>query len=114
MELQAFLQQVRTRPDSIEFDDTMAVIDANYHFTPTAFTNGDIENEAGQNNGSCKILAFGQLHGLTKDETLACFGKFYRDDVLGDPDGDGHQNIRNLMQNGWDKVSFSAEPLSEK
>lgn len=112
MELQAFLEQVKTRPDTIEFADTMAVIDANYTFTPTAFSNGDIQNEAGQNNGSCKILAFGQLHGLSVDETLACFGKFYREDVLGDPDGDGHQNIRNFMQKGWDKVSFEGKALT--
>lgn len=112
MELQAFLEQVKTRPDSIEFDDTMAVIDANYTFTPTGFSNGDCQNEAGQNNGSCKILAFGQLHGLSVDQTLACFGKFYREDVLGDPNGDGHQNIRNFMQSGWDKVSFESQALT--
>jgi len=112
MQLQAFLEQVKTRPDSIEFDDTMAVIDANYTFTPTTFSNGDIQNEAGQNNGSCKILAFGQLHGLSVDETLACFGKFYREDVLGDPDGDGHQNIRNFMQKGWNQVKFHGVALT--
>ncbi len=114
MELQAFLEQVKTRPETIEFDDTMAVIDANYLFTPTAFSNGDCQNEAGQNNGSCKILAFGQLNNLSVEETLACFGKFYREDVLGDPDGDGHQNIRNFIRSGWEGVNFASQALVSK
>lgn len=114
MELQAFLTQLKTSPETIEFDHTMAVIKAHYSFSPTAFKNGDCQNEAGQNNGSCKILAFGQLNGLSVDETLACFGKFYRDDVLGNPDGDDHQNIRNFIKTGWDGVSFDAQPLNAK
>lgn len=114
MELQAFLTKLNNAPDSIEFDDSMAVIDANYDFTPTAFENGDCDNEAGQNNGSCKILAFSHLNGLTEQQTLACFGKFYREDVLGDPEGDGHQNIRNFMQTGWDGVKFKGQPLEPK
>jgi hypothetical protein len=114
MQLQDFLTQLNTAPESIEFDQTMAVIEANYTFSPTAFTNGDTENEAGQNNGSCKILAFGQLNDLSVEQTLACFGKFYRDDVLMHPQGEDHQNIRNFMQSGWDKVSFKGKALSAK
>ena len=41
MNLQAFLEQLKNRPDSVEFDDTMAVIEQHYDFTPTAFVNGD-------------------------------------------------------------------------
>jgi len=114
MQLQDFLTQLNTAPESIEFDDTMAVIEANYTFSPTAFTNGDTDNEAGQNNGSCKILAFGQLHNLSVEQTLACFGKFYREDVLNHPQAEDHQNIRNFMQSGWDKVSFKGKALSTK
>jgi hypothetical protein len=114
MSLQDFIKQLNATPDTVEFDTTMAVIEANYTFTPTAFTNGDTTNEAGQNNGSCKILAFGQLNGLSVDETLACFGKFYREDVLGNPDGDDHQNIRNFIKNGWDGVNFSSQALAAK
>lgn len=114
MELQAFLTLLNDAPETIEFDNTMAVIDANYDFTPTAFTNGICENEAGQNNGSCKILAFGQLNDLSVAQTLACFGKFYREDVLGNPESDSHQNIRNLMLTGWDGVSFNGQPLQPK
>lgn len=114
MSLQDFIEQLKATPDAVEFDTTMAVIEANYDFSPTAFTNGDTTNEAGQNNGSCKILAFGQLNGLSVDETLACFGKFYREDVLGNPSGDDHQNIRNFIKNGWDGVNFSGQALTAK
>jgi nitroreductase len=114
MSLQDFISQLKTSPETIEFDTTIAVIEANYDFTPTAFTNGSTNNDAGQNNGSCKILAFGQLNGLSVDETLACFGKFYRDDVLGNPEGDDHQNIRNFINNGWDGVNFSGQALTAK
>jgi hypothetical protein len=114
MQLQAFLTALEQHPDSIEFDTTMAAIDANYDFTPTAFDNGDCHNEAGQNNGSSKILAFSHLNGLSQAQTLACFGRFYREDVLGNPDGDSHQNIRNFMKHGWDGVSFKGQPLEPR
>ena len=114
MEPQQFLTLLNNEPEKISFEQTMAVIDAIYDFTPTAFRNGNTQNEAGQNNGSCKILAFGQYHNLTEAQTLACFGKFYREDVLGNPDGDDHQNIRNFLQSGWNGVQFNRQALTEK
>ena len=41
------------------------MIDALYDFTPSAFDNGEVHNAAGQNNGSCRILAFAQAQGLS-------------------------------------------------
>lgn len=114
MTLQAFLSQLKESPDTIEFTDTMAVIDANYNFTPTAFKNGNTQNDASQNNGSCKILAFGLSNALSKEQTLACFGSYYRNDVLANPKGDDHQNIRNFIESGWDGVYFEGTALTEK
>ncbi|MDH5180783.1 MAG: HopJ type III effector protein [Gammaproteobacteria bacterium] len=114
MNLNNFLTALRVQPDSITFDDTMAVIDANYHFTPAAFSNGDQFNDAGQNNGSCKLFAFARLHHLTEQQTLACFGDYYRKDVLENPDGDDHANIRNFMQTGWSGIRFDSQPLNPK
>lgn len=114
MPLQDFLTQLSTAPDTIEFDDTMAIIDEYYVFTPTAFRNGACDNEAGQNNGSCKILAFGQLNDLSVEQTLACFGKFYRDDVQGNPDGHDHQNIRNFKKSGWSGINYTKQALIPK
>ena len=114
MELKQFLDALASQPEKIEFETTIAVIEANYDFTPTSFINGETKNGAGENNGSCKIFAFGLLNGLDKDATLACFGRFYREDVLQHPDNNDHQNIRNFMVTGWDGVKFDAPALAVK
>jgi HopJ type III effector protein len=111
MTLDAFLQKLNNQSGNIEFTDTMAVIDSLYEFTPTAFRNGEQENAAGQNNGSCKLFAFAQLQGLSEQQTLACFGAYYRKDVLEHPEGTDHGNIRNFMKTGWDGIVYSGQPL---
>lgn len=114
MQLQDLLNQLENTPESVQFNDVIAVIDATYDFAPTAFANGDTTNEAGQNNGSCKIFAFGKVNSLSEAATLACFGDFYRKDVLENPEGDDHQNIRNFMKRGWQGVKFEGEALTAK
>ncbi len=114
MELNTFLQQLRSKPDSIAFTDTIAVIDGNYNFTPTAFKNSELMNDAGQNNGSCKLFAFAQLQNLTPQETLACFGAYYRDEVLKHPEASDHQNIRNFIKHGWGGIKHQGNPLKVK
>jgi hypothetical protein len=108
------LNQITSNPDTIAFADVIAYIDTNFNFTPTRFTNGDTVNEAGQNNGSCKIFFFAKLHNLSQDQTLALFGDYYRKDVIENPEGTDHQNIRNFMQSGWDGIKFEGEALGEK
>jgi len=75
------LEQLKHFPETIQFNDVIAYIDQNYKFTPTAFKNGDTTNQAGQNNGSCKVFSFARLQNLTPEETLLLFGEFYRDDL---------------------------------
>lgn len=112
--LEHFLQQLQDKPDSIDFSDTMAVIEQNYDFSESEFRNGDLINAAGQNNGSCKLFAFAQIQDLTEIQTLACFGAYYRDDVLKNPHGDDHQNIRNFIKTGWSGIRFSSTALQPK
>jgi len=114
MPIATFLEKLIIAPEAISFDDTITVIEKNYTFKETAFTNGETRNEAGQNNGSCKIFAFGHLNNLTEEHTLHCFGDYYRNDVLGNPNGDEHQNIRNFIKQGWPGVSFDGEALALK
>lgn len=114
MELNVFLQRLNDAPGSLGFDDTMAVIESLYLFTPTIFQNGELLNEAGKNNGSCKLFSFARLHGLSKQQTLNCFGAYYRDDVLKHPDGTDHQNIRNFIKTGWDGIEFGGTALAPK
>jgi len=72
-----------------------------------AFSCGELASSSEQNQGSAKIFSFAKLNGLDKDATLQLFGRFYRDDVLKNPDGTDHGNIRNFMKSGWDGVVFS-------
>ena len=114
MSLDAFLSKVKTEPKTLEFSELMAVIEAHYDFTPTAFRNGTVQNGAAQNQGSCKLFAFAKLHGLSEAQALACFGTYYREDVLQNPEGEDHQNIRNFIVNGWGGIAFEGEALRLK
>ena len=108
------LDKIHNSPESISFAEVIAHIDANFDFTPTRFVNGSAINEAGQNNGSCKVLSFAQLNNLTVDQTLSLFGDYYRVDVLGNPEGTDHQNIRNFIKFGWGGIKFDGVALSQK
>lgn len=108
------LEQLKASPETIDFKEVINFIDENYDFTPTKFNNGEAVNEANQNNGSCKVFSFAKLNALSKDETLALFGDFYRIDVLQNPEGTDHQNIRNFIEFGWDGISFEGEALKSK
>lgn len=114
MKLNDFMNKLKDAPDSVEFSDTMAIIDALYDFTPTTFQNGEVLNATGQNNGSCKLFAFAKLNDLTEQQTLNCFGAYYRNDVLKHPDGSDHQNIRNFIKYGWAGIQYDALPLTAK
>ncbi|KFA98079.1 HopJ type III effector protein [Vibrio sp. ER1A] len=109
-----FLKLLATKPNEVTFEQTMQVIDEHFDFSPVSFVNRETENQAGQNNGSCKIFAFAQIQGLDKPSTLACFGQFYRDDVLKNPDGSDHANIRNFIQHGWAGIRFEGAALTAK
>lgn len=95
------------------FQDFIAYIDENYHFIPTAFKNGNHYNQAGENNGSCKVFAFAKLEQLNQEETLSLFGQYYLD-VLNTPEGTDHKNIRNFMVFGWEGIQFDGFALKKK
>ena len=106
----------RLRAGEIDFEDTITVINALYDYTATRFANGltnTVINEAGQNEGSCRIFAFAQLNLFTEAETVACFGRFYRE-VLNDPTGTSHGNIRAFMRDGWAGICFDGCALTSK
>jgi len=107
------IQQLREALTTLQFSDTMNIIDALYDFKPCAFSNGNIRNEANENNGSCKLFTFAKLNEFTEPQTLALFGQYYRD-VLATPESDDHQNIRNFMKTGWAGINFDAKALTEK
>lgn len=110
--IETYIEKLTNQPQALLFEETLATVDAHYTFTETAFDNGSQRNEAGQNSGSCKVFSFAKLHQLTEQQTLNMFAQFYHDDVLGNPDGDDHQNIRQFMQQGFDGLRFDSEALT--
>ncbi len=108
------LEKIKTAPESVSFAEVISYIDENYSFTPTRFTNGKTVNEANQNNGSCKIFSFAKLLDLTQEQTLNLFGDYYKKDVLQNPEGTDHQNIRNFMVSGWGGIAFEGDALLGK
>ncbi len=114
----ALLVQLQQHPDTVEFAQVMDVVAEHYVYRPTRFCNGSGElmvvNEAGANEGSCRLFAFAQKLGLSEMQTLACFGRYYREDVLGNPHGSEHANIRAFMRSGWAGIQFDGSPLAER
>ena len=114
MNINSFLEKLNQTPETIAFEETIATIEANYTFDSTAFENGIMHNQAGENSGSCKIFAFAEIQNLTESATLSCFGAYYYDEVLKNPNDTNHQNIRNFMKTGWDGIAFYGSPLALK
>ncbi|GHB81787.1 type III effector HopJ1 [Streptomyces cirratus] len=96
-----------------EFADTLSFVAAHYAYQPQAFRNGELQNAAGENEGSCKALGLALLEGLSDQEALLAFGEHYRS-VLATPNGTDHANIRNLMTHGLAGVGFAGQPLTRK
>ncbi|MDA7085458.1 HopJ type III effector protein [Pseudomonas sp. SA3-5] len=105
--------RVRLHNDAFAFAETLAFVAEHYDYQPSAFSNGAVENPAGQNEGSCKTLGLALLEGLSLEETLRCFGEHYRS-VLANPEGNDHGNIRALMSTGLAGVRFDRQPLTRK
>lgn len=113
MSIEAFLEQVNSGA-KVSFQQTMAVIAAHYDYVPTAFRNGTVNNDAGVNEGSCKLFYFAKLHQLSPTQTLSLFGDYYWQEVLGNPDGQNHGNIRAFMRTGWDGIIYAGVALTPR
>lgn len=110
MDIAAFRQQIQKTDH--QFADTLAFIAENYAFQASSFKNGEVANNKGQNEGSCKVLALAILENFTNEEALLAFAEHYRS-VLVTPDGNDHQNIRALQKTGLKAVKFEEFPLSK-
>ncbi len=117
MSLPTFLEKAKNK-ESLQFNETIEIISNNYNYEPSEFSNGldnkKVINTAGTNEGSCKIFSFAQLNQLDQQQTLNLFGDFYHKEVLSDPTGTSHQNIRNFMRFGWEGINFSQQALTLK
>ena len=112
MTQEEYLETLRSG-EKMRFEDLIALIDDDYHHTPASFTNGEVENAADENQGSAKLFCFAAVNQLSVLETLHCFGQYYQE-VLNDPKGDSHANIRNFMTYGWEGLKFESPVLDRK
>lgn len=103
--LQELLQGLKK--NAITFAEVLTFIDRQHKHTPTAFKNGNVFNEATQNQGSAKVFAFAKLNNLSADDTLYLFAEHYKS-VLDKPEDMDHQNIRQFMANGWSGITFES------
>ncbi|WP_429045588.1 HopJ type III effector protein [Chitinophaga sp. W3I9] len=101
------------KDNSLSFKEVIEFIETYYQHQPAAFKNGEVHNEATQNQGSAKVFAFAQLNNLDKEDTLLLFAEHYQA-VLNTPDGTDHQNIRQFMIHGWPGVIFERQALLAK
>lgn len=116
--LNTLMNKLISAPESVTFDEVIDVIEEHYLYIPTQFSNGTTDdglvNIAGENEGSCKIFYFAQIQKLNKEQTLHCFGQYYRDEVLNNPDGNNHSNIRKFMAHGQENIVFDGCALKPK
>jgi hypothetical protein len=117
MLLSTFLKKI-TNNQNVNFEETISIITQYYDYQPTEFSNGNKDkpliNQAGTNEGSCKIFSFAQINQLTAQQALNLFGDFYHKEVLQDPSGNSHQNIRHFIQFGWNGIAFTQQALTIK
>lgn len=107
------LSALHDNADTLAFADVISVIDNGYVYEPTAFSNGSVENDAGQNGGSCKVFSFALRHQLSADDAVKLFAEHYRK-VVSSPNDTDHANIRAFLQSGWEGIRFNGEALTAK
>ncbi len=108
MNSKELLERVKNR--DILFTEILSFIEGNYQYFPSAFKNGNLYNEANQNQGSAKVLYFAHLNQLNQEDTLLLFAEHYQN-VLDNPESDNHQNIRQFASNGWSGIEFNTITL---
>ncbi|PHQ24556.1 type III effector HopPmaJ [Marinobacter guineae] len=95
------------------FEDSLALIERHFEYQPCGFRNGHVVNAAGENAGSCRIFGLGQYCNLSEPDTLKLFAQHYQQ-VLDDPAGESHGNIRQFISTGWSGIRFDGVPLRQR
>ncbi len=95
------------------FKDSLALIEQHFEYQPCGFRNGPLVNAEGENAGSCRIFGLGQYCNLSEVDTLKPFAEHYQQ-VLDDPTGESHGNIRQFISTGWSGIRFEGVPLRQR
>jgi hypothetical protein len=80
-----FFRKIKTNSAKHHIQETIAVIEENYTFLQQHLKM-EYCTMQGENSGSCKLFAFAEMQNLSEAATLSCFGAYYQEDVLGDPE----------------------------
>ena len=110
MEERLFTLIKNSKENSLAFSEVIEFIETYYQHQATAFKNGDVYNDATQNQGSAKVFAFAQRNNMSVENTLYLFAEHYKS-VLNNPDALDHQNIRQFMAHGWAGIFFEGQAL---
>lgn len=102
-ECKAFAEDVKSGKLNPSFEQTIAMIDANFQYFAVPMKIGDLISAPNVNVASSKIFAFGLMTRMDEASTLKMFGEIYSNL---DPAGSDHPNIRNFMRDGWGGVFF--------
>ena len=83
---------------TVKIQDVIDLIDVAYEFESCGFYNGKFEYDASEKQDLCKLLAFGKMNKLSKEEFIISFSaelsKTYPDDL----------DVFNIT--GWSGVLF--------
>jgi len=97
--------------DTMPFSDIMKTLDLHFTFRPTAFSVGDTKSTENQNQKSLRVLSFAQLLKLSKEQTLKLWGEHYKQ-VLQEPEGSSHGNIRAFLKGGFECVNAPQDVIT--
>lgn len=111
MEIHSLLQQLKLK--QLKFQDVLDFIEQKFTYTASSFQNGNQSNASDQNQGSARVLFLAKMNSLSEEDTLTLFAEHYQD-VLSQPEGTNHANIRQFIENGWGGVSFEKDVLAYK
>jgi len=99
--------------NKIDFDTIQNKITSILNTVPTRFVNNGVENAERENEGSLRILSIALLFQLTDDNALRLFWEHW-ESVQENPEGNDHQNIRQLNEYWLWGVKIHWLPFSEK
>ena len=68
VEVKDFMTKAKISPNSITFADTMKIVDEHCDYMKKSFSVGDVQSEAGENEGSSKVFSLARLLHLDRKD----------------------------------------------
>lgn len=104
-ECEMFNNNIDMDSSNLMLEDVLETINSHYETQLLEYRVGNIVNKQGENEATGLILSYAALSNMNQETTLKLWGQYYRD-VLKNPTGTDHANIREFMKTGWKGVPF--------